>query len=401
MQAGLSSSVQFGEPGGTCRALAKPRWLEISYSAGTSFGSDSPHSDFTLEDSDFAGPRRFGGLLPSFNLRVGWHVCMAGAMDVILEDVEYIDVASHDVGLISNLPTCITVDIDGKVMMWNIETGECMKKFVTRKMANSVDVFGDLILIAGCNVRSINCRTSERRRLKPEIDGIVCARWSPTGESYLMVGHSRKAWLKSRDGRTLVKYKGHTQRVLSCAFAPDGVTVLTGSEDNSARLWSCESGKCVRVYHSHACAVRGVAFAPDGATIATACKFCHIWKVPTDSAAPLLAFQVDDVSAWALEFSPNGLTVVTCTDWSAKIWSARTGELLMELSGHTDYVLQAIFSPDGNGVLTVSADESAKFWSVESGRCLRTLTGHLEHVTSAAWSTVATCAEGLCTHLAP
>ena len=39
-------------------------------------------------------------------------------------------------------------------------------------------------------------------------------------------------------------YKGHTNRVTSVAFSADGRTVLTGSFDNTARLWEVAKSLC-------------------------------------------------------------------------------------------------------------------------------------------------------------
>ncbi|MGC2221365.1 MAG: hypothetical protein WA624_02820 [Methylocella sp.] len=38
-------------------------------------------------------------------------------------------------------------------------------------------------------------------------------------------------------GKEIRAFKGHEGKVLSVAFSPDGARVLTGSVDNTARLW--------------------------------------------------------------------------------------------------------------------------------------------------------------------
>jgi WD40 repeat protein len=43
-------------------------------------------------------------------------------------------------------------------------------------------------------------------------------------------------------GRQLRSFTGHSDVVTSVAFSPDGKTVLTGSDDETARLWDVRTG---------------------------------------------------------------------------------------------------------------------------------------------------------------
>ena len=84
-------------------------------------------------------------------------------------------------------------------------------------------------------------------------------------------------------------------------------------------------------------------------------------------------------------FSLDGERLVSASDdMRAKIWSAASGECLHTLAGHTNAVVAASFFSDGSErVCTASLDNSAKIWSAASGQCLHTLVGHRESVCSA------------------
>jgi eukaryotic-like serine/threonine-protein kinase len=69
-------------------------------------------------------------------------------------------------------------------------------------------------------------------------------------------------------------------------------------------------------------------------------------------------------------FSPDGRRGVSpAMDGSAKVWDARTGEMLPPLR-HKGVVLRAVFSPDGRVIATASRDFEARLWDAQTGRAL-------------------------------
>ena len=51
-------------------------------------------------------------------------------------------------------------------------------------------------------------------------------------------------------GQCLRTFEGHTESVLSCHFSPDGRHVISGSSDNTLRLWDVTSGQCLQISHA-------------------------------------------------------------------------------------------------------------------------------------------------------
>jgi WD40 repeat protein len=86
-------------------------------------------------------------------------------------------------------------------------------------------------------------------------------------------------------------------------------------------------------------------------------------------------------------YSPDGMRIVTASlDKTARIWDARTGKQLAVLSGHGDRVNSAAYSPDGTHIITASSDKTARIWDARTGAQLTELSGHGDRVISAAYS---------------
>ena len=64
-------------------------------------------------------------------------------------------------------------------------------------------------------------------------------------------------------GKTVRMLEGHSGDIYSVAFSPDGSLALSGSADNTARVWDLASGRTVHVLRGHSRNVRSVTFSPD------------------------------------------------------------------------------------------------------------------------------------------
>jgi len=57
---------------------------------------------------------------------------------------------------------------------------------------------------------------------------------------------------------------GHSSSVNSVAFSPDGRYALSGSFDNTLKLWEVSTGREIRTFTGHSGSIYSVAFSPDG-----------------------------------------------------------------------------------------------------------------------------------------
>jgi eukaryotic-like serine/threonine-protein kinase len=142
----------------------------------------------------------------------------------------------------------------------------------------------------------------------------------------------------------------------------------------------------------HAGGVISAGFSPNGSRVVTASgdNTAKVWDARSGALVlTLTGHAPGDFGAGILSasFSPDGSRIVTGgADATAKVWDARTGAEILTLRGHTESVFSARFSPDGEHIVTASHDKTAKVWDARSGALVLTLTGHTGWISSASFS---------------
>ena len=180
---------------------------------------------------------------------------------------------------------------------------------------------------------------------------------------------------------------GHSDSVEMAVFDPSGQRVLTGSRDQTARLWNARTGEPLVVLSGHSGMLTSVNFSPDGSLALTTSNdgTARIWDSQTGALRWVLKGHTDRVQMGV--FSPLGDRVVTAShDHSARIWDSRTGQQVAMLSGHSEPVIVAAFLPSGRAVLTASFDKTVRLWDSQTGALLKVLCRHTNRVNLVAVS---------------
>ncbi|MDR0747475.1 MAG: caspase family protein [Helicobacteraceae bacterium] len=143
----------------------------------------------------------------------------------------------------------------------------------------------------------------------------------------------------------LQTFTGHSVWVVSVAFSFDGRYALSGSRDETVRLWDIKTGKEIRQFTGHSEWVHSVAFSSDG--------------------------------KYALSGS---------ADETVRLWDIKTGKEIHQFTGHNSWVNSVAFSFDGKYALSGSGDETVRLWDIRTGNEIRRFTGHSDSVRSVAFS---------------
>ena len=181
-------------------------------------------------------------------------------------------------------------------------------------------------------------------------------------------------------GRCLRTFEGHAGEVRSVVISPDGRYGLSGSADKTLRLWDLATGRCLRTFEGHArCFINAVAVSPDGRHgLSGGEQTLQLWDLATGQC--LLTFDGHTSSITSLAISPDGRHGLSAGDEVLRLWDLVTGLCLRTFEGHSSLVLSVAISPDGRYGLSGSYDKTLRLWDLATGECLRTLCGHKDHV---------------------
>ncbi|MCZ6598515.1 MAG: serine/threonine protein kinase [Planctomycetota bacterium] len=165
-----------------------------------------------------------------------------------------------------------------------------------------------------------------------------------------LLNASVKVW-KADTGRLVDQMFGHDAGVESLAFHPDGIHVVSGSSDGTARIWAVGAG-ADRELAGYENWVESLAFHPESERLATATREgpVRIWE--RDGTSTVLEHLAECV-AW----SPDGdRLALGLANGSIRLLDATTLEQRAELARHLEPVIALAFGPRGRLLLSRGGD---------------------------------------------
>jgi WD40 repeat protein len=189
------------------------------------------------------------------------------------------------------------------------------------------------------------------------------------------------------DPHEIRRFLGHGGCAHAVAFGPDGRRALTGSCDNTARLWDVETGGQLQCFQGFQGQVNGVAIAPNGRVALTASNDGRVQLWDLQPGQEVRRFEGHQGAVHSVCFAIDGRKALTAgDDQSVRQWDVETGREIRRLAGHTGAVLSVAISPDGRRALSGGMDHSVRLWDLTTGNELRRFAGHTNKVTSVCFS---------------
>jgi eukaryotic-like serine/threonine-protein kinase len=344
--------------------------------------------------------------------------------------------------------TVLTAGTDGVVRVWDAVAGRELRPLSGHSGVVSSVAFGPdgrLALSGGADgsVRLWDVETgAQLHRFDGHTGAVKSVAFSPDGRRAISGGLDRvpRLWdvptfalpkLPDKPAVAVqpVREEGHASPVTAAVFSPDGLSVLTGGQDRTARLWEVETGKELTRPEGLDGAVKGLAWSRDGRRLVTvdAGGTVRVWErnggklvasyaglkgtvlsvaVTTDGSRVLLGGS-DSAFVWVVEgtapprrlpalggavhsvaLSPDGRQAfLGSADGQVRVKQTDTGkDAGRPLLGHKGPVVAVAVSPDGTMALTAGADQAVRLWDLAGRRELRRLPGEHGKVASLAFA---------------
>jgi WD40 repeat protein len=265
---------------------------------------------------------------------------------------------------------------DGMVVLWDLrkpENGE-----VVAKLPNSIYALhyhpARHLLIVGHNYEGIHVIDHEN---KTEIGSLQLTNsaifdiqsdgdliWVATGE-----GEVIKVDLHSLTIVGRVKYSDRSARCMAVNKARGEVAV--GYSDNRIRILDLETMAVKHAWEAHANSVFVVRYAPDGITLVSGSRDARLKAWNSSSGYSLSQEVVAHLFAINhLDFSPDSKHFVTCSmDKSIKVWDAATFRLLKVIdrarhAGHGTSVNKLLWTPYNDQLVSAGDDRTISVWNI-------------------------------------
>lgn len=221
--------------------------------------------------------------------------------------------------------------------------------------------------------------TKVSKILTGHTDWLTCIGYSRDGERLITgsMDNSVRIW-EVATGTQISIFNEHAQRIVSAAFVGDGENAISADADGSVNVWQIGTGKVLRAWQIGA-TTTSLTIHPSQpiAVVGTASSAFTVWNIVTGKR---IQNHSNDGAIGGMAFSPDGKQLALFGERPIiSIW--KTAELLsssktssaMTLSGHSSEVTGVSFSPDSLRLVSCSRDQSVRLFDLVSGYELMSL----------------------------
>jgi len=203
--------------------------------------------------------------------------------------------------------------------------------------------------------------------------------------------------------QSLKTLHGQDHNISCVIFLPSGDQIASASRDKTIKIWETATGYCQKTLRGHDDWIRAVVVTDDGALLASCShdKTIRLWDVRKGECVQVMRDHTHYIEC--LQFSPATLATIDTPDGKSykgkpsyggnflvsgsrdktiKVWETATGQCILTLIGHDNWIRGVAFHPNGKYIISVSDDKSIRIWDLKQARAVKTINDAHAHFVS-------------------
>ncbi|MFW6267608.1 MAG: protein kinase domain-containing protein [Marinilabiliaceae bacterium] len=271
---------------------------------------------------------------------------------------------------------------DCTVRLWDLNQEECIHTF--QESADAVKTVnfsphGDKIIAGSTDEfrpeETLRIWDTDKKKEETPFEGhigyIRCAsfagdnRWV-ISESPDVLEEPGTLWARnSTEGKCVQRYLGHQDVIYAIATDPVGKYAVTGSADQSIRIWQINNGNCLKVLKGHQGAIYSVAISPDHQFLLSSGedRTIRLWSFYKGECLRVLRNNQGPVASIA--FSSDGRFCFSTDNNTIYLWDLSVCEKIYSFDGHGGNV-NMIQVVDNDRFLVSAADDcTIRLWELD------------------------------------
>jgi hypothetical protein len=205
-----------------------------------------------------------------------------------------------------------------------------------------------------------------KKTLLAHTDWVRCLSFTPDNQTLISgsFDQSIKLW-NLADGKMLHDLQDHHKGVFALAVSADGKTLASGSWDETIKLWNISSGQLISNLSGHTASVRSLATSPDNQLLVSGSfdNTVRVWQLSTGDLVKTMMHK-EPIAAIALNHTGQ-ILASTGDDGLVKLWSVQTGETIAQLTGNSNCICSLAIAPNSTTVVAGTVSGSIVLWSLD------------------------------------
>lgn len=254
------------------------------------------------------------------------------------------------IGLPGDENFCFSADNTGNLRVWNLKTGDCIKKIDNNGRA----------------IKSVAITKDGNCAITGEKNGTITIWDLNSGKilKELSQNHSENApeWQNPADWRLEELLEG-----AYISITPDDRRIISIGRNVVTEVWDILSGKCLHTFLGHKGDVNQILFNAKGSNAYSSGEDGNIMVWDLTTGRKQQSFKCFDDSILLFVLSPEEDYVAACNyNGIIKIIEVESGRTAGILRGHTGPVNKILFTPDRRYIISSGRDKTIRFWDIRN-----------------------------------